>query len=85
MSYIVLQNVPGLALLTMCFMGIFALPHYTHRAITGEYKRVGRDNWDYALDQRDARLKKERVERLKREQLEENDYKQQQQKLASQQ
>lgn len=79
MSYVVLQNVPGLTLLTLCFMGIFALPHYAHRGITGEYKRVGRDNWDYALDQRDARLKKERVERLKREQLAENDFKKLQQ------
>lgn len=72
MSYIVMQNIPGLAALTLAFVGIWALPDLAHRAITGEYKKVGRDNWDYALEQRDARLQKEIIERLKRQQLEDN-------------
>ena len=62
----VLQNIPAFGIIIVCVAGIGAVPYGVHRLFWGE-RKVGRDDWDYLMDRRDARLLREKQKRLKAE------------------
>ena len=61
-----LQNIPGIAGMTLCVAGIWYLPDLAQRLITGEQRKTKRDNWDFIMENRDARIRKERKARMER-------------------
>ncbi len=59
MSTGVLQNAPAFIIIVLAVAGIGALPYGVHRLYYGEERRVGLDNWDRSMIERDRRLREE--------------------------
>ena len=53
----ILQNIPAFTLIILGVAGIGVLPYGVHRLFVGE-RKVGRDQWDFLMDNRDAMLKR---------------------------
>eukprot|EP00515_Schizochytrium_aggregatum_P001180 CAMPEP_0202040748 /NCGR_PEP_ID=MMETSP0962-20130828/21935_1 /ASSEMBLY_ACC=CAM_ASM_000488 /TAXON_ID=4773 /ORGANISM="Schizochytrium aggregatum, Strain ATCC28209" /LENGTH=131 /DNA_ID=CAMNT_0048605033 /DNA_START=40 /DNA_END=434 /DNA_ORIENTATION=+ len=53
------QNIPTITILVLAIAGIGSLQAGAHKLFTGGPRPIGRDRFDFLLDQRDDRLKAE--------------------------
>eukprot|EP00516_Mucochytrium_quahogii_P000292 CAMPEP_0203743956 /NCGR_PEP_ID=MMETSP0098-20131031/191_1 /ASSEMBLY_ACC=CAM_ASM_000208 /TAXON_ID=96639 /ORGANISM=" , Strain NY0313808BC1" /LENGTH=61 /DNA_ID=CAMNT_0050631345 /DNA_START=53 /DNA_END=238 /DNA_ORIENTATION=- len=51
------QNIPAVSIIVLCLTGIGGGQAFVHRAFhNGQRKRIGRDKFDFVLDQRDHKV-----------------------------